>query len=129
MLFYNNDVFDVTADYNNIAEVYFRLGADQYKHTRKVFQFYDWLGSIGGVTRVLGRGFNLFFGTYIQLTASIAIMNSLYHGDDHSHEESSNKDVDEEKGQDHEGGAIEEEHKKGGQQFDDIETLKKTMTS
>ena len=57
-----------------------------------MFQFYDWLGSIGGVTRILKRGVNLFFGTYIQLTASIAVMNGLYHSHDtdkdpnHAHE-------------------------------------------
>ena len=34
---FNSDTFDVTKEYNTIAELYFRIDTDSFEHTRIVF--------------------------------------------------------------------------------------------
>jgi len=51
--------------------LWFRLEVDQITHKRVVMNFMDWVGSMGGVTRVLLKIIGFFFGGY-------AAFNSLY---------------------------------------------------
>jgi len=51
--FYSNDKIAVDLDHTAIAEYYFRIDVNEIRHTRIVFEFMDWLGSIGGVSEIL----------------------------------------------------------------------------
>ena len=46
---FNSDTFDVDVDQVVIAEIYFRLETDQINHEREVFNFMDFIGTIGGI--------------------------------------------------------------------------------
>ena len=52
-LVFNSDTFDVPKEHNLIAELYFRVFNDEKEHTRIVFQFMNWLASIGGIEWII----------------------------------------------------------------------------
>ncbi len=47
--FFNSDSLNVGPDYTRIAEMYFRLDTETVLHHRKLFNFMNFLGAIGGV--------------------------------------------------------------------------------
>ena len=47
-----------------IAEMYFRLKTDSMHHKRHVYSLFEWLGSVGGVERILVDSLLLTFGGY-----------------------------------------------------------------
>ena len=40
-------------NHTQIAKIYYRIEIEEIRHTRIVFEFMDWLGSIGGVVEIL----------------------------------------------------------------------------
>jgi hypothetical protein len=48
-VFYSSDVLDVPPGNTLMVEFYFRLDVDQIEHSRVVFSFMDFIGSLGGV--------------------------------------------------------------------------------
>ena len=80
LLHWNTDVFDVPKDEptNKIAEMYFRLNHEKINHSRKVFELYQLLGSVGGASYVLFSIFKYMIGGYCQLNLVVEIMTELY---------------------------------------------------
>ena len=68
---------EVTKEYTVVAEMYFRIKADQITHSRKVFNFTDWLGTIGGVSELLLAAIAMFYGGYAEFNKFIQNLNTL----------------------------------------------------
>ena len=77
-MFYNNDYFSVPKENTVIAELYFRLNSDQMSHYKRVFSFMDFLGAIGGVSRILLQIVGVLIGSYSKFLASFSTIGMLY---------------------------------------------------
>ena len=75
---YNTDCFEVPKQNDVIAEMYYRLNNIQIKHTRNVISFMDFVGTIGGVTRILMRICGVFYLNYAMFNSSFNTISSLY---------------------------------------------------
>jgi hypothetical protein len=75
---FNSDTVVVGHDYKVLAEMYFRIGVDEIIHSRHVFEFMDFLGSVGGVTEVLTRTSCFMIGGFLAWNSAIETMLSLY---------------------------------------------------
>ena len=77
-VYYNTDTFDVSVEHKVIAKMFFRLNPDYKVSSRKVYQLYDWLGSIGGVSALMTSIFSLFFGGFIQFSTTTALITAMF---------------------------------------------------
>jgi hypothetical protein len=75
---FNSDQVKVGDDYEKLAEMYFRIDVDEQIHTRHVFEFMDFLGSIGGIAEVLTKTAGFMLGGYLAWNSSIETLISLY---------------------------------------------------
>ena len=57
--------------------MYFRIKADKITHSRKVFNFTNWLGTIGGVSELLLYFFAIVYGGYAEFNKFIQNLNTL----------------------------------------------------
>lgn len=71
------EIFDVSKTYPKIAQLNFRLNSDKQNHTRVVFSFYDWLGSVGGVLFVVKSGVAWAIGGYLSFSMQIQLIEEL----------------------------------------------------
>ena len=72
---FNNDVINVADDNPMIASVNMRLDSDSISHMRKVFRFMEWLGSIGGIEKLLLKWVVFILGGYAQFHSAIEVIN------------------------------------------------------
>jgi hypothetical protein len=75
---YNFDTINSPHNHNYLAEIYFRVDVNEIIHSRVVFKFMDWLGSIAGIEKFLLKWITFVFGGYINYNASIEIINQQY---------------------------------------------------
>lgn len=77
-VFYNSDTYEVEEDKTVLAELYFRLDSNQINHRRIVFSFMDFVGSMGGVSRILLTICGWVYGSYASFYSSISTITYLY---------------------------------------------------
>jgi len=53
--------------------MYFRIDIDEIRHTRIVYEFMDWLGSIGGVAEILFHISYLFLGSWLSFNSILEV--------------------------------------------------------
>ena len=76
--YYNHDTYDVSDDEYKLAEIYLRFDIDMIEHSRIVYNFYDYLESIGGLPEILKLIASMLVGTYCYFYATIMNIGSLY---------------------------------------------------
>ena len=77
ILLFSNDEIEVGKEFMTIAEMWFRVKTDNITHTREVFSFMNWLGSIGGITGLLTTFAVFLFGGYTQFNAFVNNVETL----------------------------------------------------
>lgn len=75
---FNSDTLDVGPDFPLLAEMYFRIDTDELAHVRKVYEFMDFLGDVGGVIESLMRASIFLFGGYLAWNSDIETMIEMY---------------------------------------------------
>jgi len=58
--------------------MFFRIDVEEVIHKRYVFDFTDFLGSVGGIVEILTRSASFVLGGYLAWNSAIETMVSLY---------------------------------------------------
>ena len=84
-------------NHDKIVKIDFHFSNDKIFSQRLVFTFYEWIGSMGGVTNILNFGANFFIGGFLSFNMTIELIIELYSKDQDllkaSHEENSHKNM------------------------------------
>lgn len=75
---FNSDTLTVDEDFPIIAEMIVRMHVDAIKHSRIVYQFMDWLGSLGGIGSLLTKILGSFVTIWVGLHADVETIKQVF---------------------------------------------------
>ena len=79
---FNQDTFDVSDDFEYIAEMYFRLDTDLMDHGRVDYTMYNLVEDLGGISELLVKTSAFVLGGFLSFNASLVIIDDLYSAND-----------------------------------------------